>query len=258
MGWWGALGSVGQEAVTSAAVSAGAGLLSGWTAGSEARKARKWQAVRYRRRYQDTVRDLRLAGLNPIMAAGNADVGGYPSTSQPDMSTASNLIGGTFGAYQTGRAQALQRQVLDNEVKRSTGEAMSAEAKGRVDKADADYRLRRPDMSISVGGKVVAPMSGGSSVLEQGIDAALEATRSSALSNTTRAKLNEALAELPSAQRRQIDNAIHNANVDDLKKLLVEAGLTALGSAEGLARLLLGKKIPQSLPPIPGRPKVGF
>jgi len=218
--------------VISAAVSGGAGLLSGWTAGGEAKKARKWQAIRYRRRYQDTVRDLRIAGLNPILAAGSAQVGGMPGSPEiADYSKAADFLGSSV-------EKGINAAIAVSSARKMKADADAAESDARLKKAETNYKLSGASMDVRLGRE---PLGGAAETKRppymEAIDAGIEATRSSALSNTATARLKDQLATLPEAQRRQIDNAIRNADVKETERLLWEAGIRAGGAIiEGLMK----------------------
>lgn len=209
--------------VISAAVSGGAGLLSGWTAGGEAKKARKWQAIRYRRRYQDTVRDLRLAGLNPILAAGSAQVGGMPGSPEvADYSKAADFLGSSV-------EKGINAAIAVNSARKMKADADAAESDAKLKKAETNYKLSGASMDVRLGREPLGSSEKRPPYMEA-IDAGIEATRSSALSNTATARLRDQLATLPEAQRRQIDNAIRNADVKETERLLWDAGIRVGGA----------------------------
>lgn len=218
--------------VISAAVSGGAGLLSGWTAGGEAKKARKWQAIRYRRRYQDTVRDLRLAGLNPILAAGSAQVGGMPGSPETaDYSKAADLLSEAV-------PKGINAAIAVNSARKMKADAQNAEAEAQLKTAETNYKLtggsvRTKDGEINYSWRPP---------YQEAIDAGILATKSSAESNSASARLADARATLPPAEIRQIDNAIANANVSELTKLLVNAGVAVVGDALNMAKGLIAAR----------------
>lgn len=104
----GAIGSIGSSIANTAkaiAPFAGAGLdflgglLTNQSNADEAARNRRFVAKMYKNRYQNTVADMRKAGLNPILAANGGSVGSAPSGS---MATFDNPFHGAIGtALQT-------------------------------------------------------------------------------------------------------------------------------------------------------------
>lgn len=74
--------------IPSSIIGTGLDLLSGSYTNEQNRKNSAWAFDQsystYKRRYQDTMEDMRLAGLNPILAAGS---GGFNVSGQPSMAT---------------------------------------------------------------------------------------------------------------------------------------------------------------------------
>ena len=81
-------GAGGWQGVGGAVVAAGAGLIgsaiSAARARKEAAKQRAWAEDMYGRRYQMTMNDMRMAGLNPILAY-KTGVGSVPSGARADV-----------------------------------------------------------------------------------------------------------------------------------------------------------------------------
>lgn len=75
------------------------GLLTNQSNADEAARNRRFVAKMYKKRYQNTVEDMRKAGLNPVLAANGGSVGTAPSGS---MATFTNPVHGAVGtALQT-------------------------------------------------------------------------------------------------------------------------------------------------------------
>lgn len=95
-----ALGDFAKNAANAIAPFAGAGLdflgglLTNQSNADEAARNRRFVAAMYKKRYQNTVEDMRKAGLNPVLAANGGSVGSAPSGS---MTTFTNPVHGAVG-----------------------------------------------------------------------------------------------------------------------------------------------------------------
>lgn len=83
----------------------------------------------YKTRYQDTMNDMKLAGLNPILAAGS---GGFNVSGTPQMSTAQSFMPNypqmlTSSAYQAMKSGELDEERRNTETKKQ--DKLAAEAK---------------------------------------------------------------------------------------------------------------------------------
>lgn len=107
--------------LASAAGSIGGSLLSADMSKKAADKAARWQLYMSNTAHQRAVKDLRAAGLNPILAANSpASTGQMPMPNIPDMgqSVNSGLNTGVSSAIQFAQArQALKSGKLDLEAK---------------------------------------------------------------------------------------------------------------------------------------------
>lgn len=216
-------------------VGAGMDLLGGALSGSASAKAaknqREWEQHMYQNRYRMAMKDLKRAGLNPIMAVG----GGLGAGSVPSGATAE---AGQLGAAvaRSGRAihSALELRTMQAMADKAESEAEKAAIDAHVAKHSSDYKTT----TLDIRGSGLDPRSR----LQKEIDLALESMSASAAEKRSHAGLYDELARLPDAQIRQINNAIGNRNLDDLTRLLVETGLAAAGNAAAIARSLLMRR----------------
>lgn len=116
---------------------------------SEAAAARAFERSYnvYQRRYQDTMNDMKLAGLNPILAAGS---GGFQVSGQPQMSTAQSFMPDyphllTSSAYRAMQAGDLDSERRGTEIKKQS--KLAAEAKESLQRAMTE-RSKRGMMSM--------------------------------------------------------------------------------------------------------------
>jgi len=129
-------------AAIGAAASIGGGLIGANQARKEASKNRDWQAQQYAQRYQVTMNDMRLAGLNPMLAysqgVGSSPTGGTADTSA--LSSGINSAGNILAQAQIRKGQATQ---LKSQSRLTEATADEAEMK-----AD-DYRAVGPSKNLS-------------------------------------------------------------------------------------------------------------
>lgn len=106
---------------------------------SQAKKARAWTRRQYGRRYQQTVRDMRKAGINPILAAGmGLGGGGSPSgsaasVSAPDLGQSASQAKGQTTARRL--LEEGQVHVMRTQARKNQAEAVLADTKRMVEEA---------------------------------------------------------------------------------------------------------------------------
>lgn len=217
MSFWSALGEGAAGAIGSAAVSSGAGLLSGWTASSEARKAREWQKDMYKHRFRYTVKDMRAAGLNPILGIGEA--GGAGSAPMADFSSAAQLVGGSV-------ARALEAKMMVNSAKKLDAERRSAEADAFDKEQMNKYKHTHEGMEIKDPntGEVIVPEGDTRTPWQRQFDSYTTGREAGGSSALAMAEYYREMKNIPAAQKAQIENAIKNANMTDFEKAMYGAG----------------------------------
>lgn len=99
----------GWAAAVQAGLEVGGAIYQNWQNKKAARTAYKRAKHMYRRRYQWTVRDMRKAGLNPILAA-QGGLGGGGSTASPQMARIESPAPKNFAS------NAMQAARLDAEI----------------------------------------------------------------------------------------------------------------------------------------------
>lgn len=102
-------------AAIGAAAAIGGGLLGGSMSRSEASKLRDWQAQQYGQRYQVTMRDMKAAGLNPMLAYSQGP-GSSPTGAMGDMSG----VSGGFASAGAIMAQANIRNAQASQTRQTT------------------------------------------------------------------------------------------------------------------------------------------
>lgn len=132
-------------AILGAAIGAGSGLLSGWLNNNAAmarqHDANNFSAGMYGNRYQIMVRDLKRAGLNPMLAYMNGP-GGSPSGATSGSSGYGNFGEAGVSSYNTTRIASAQEANLNAGTLKTVAETKNTEA-------DTLYKLGLPEYLVA-------------------------------------------------------------------------------------------------------------
>lgn len=169
----------------------------------------------YKRRYQDTMADMREAGLNPILAAGS---GGFQVSGQPEMSSAQSFMpnypqlasSSAYQSMQAGRLNDQKAQTEQVERVKKGQEALNI-AQDRFKKFEETILLR------STNKKVVAEIYNVKQELWNKI-AAFKETITKSYLNLSQTEVNQETVQVLKGQYQNIQKTIEKAEIA-LKKL---------------------------------------
>lgn len=129
--------------MAAAAVAGGAiggilgGAISAGASAAAAAKNRKFQKMMYKNRYRFTVRDMRKAGLNPILAA-TLGAGQGPPGATAQVPNFGGIVGDAVSAYQAS---------LDTKIKQNQAALLAAQAEQTTSATkgvDLDNKIKTP------------------------------------------------------------------------------------------------------------------
>lgn len=145
------------SALTGGLIGAGGGVASAAMMAREAKKNRKFQKKMYRHRYQYTVKDMRKAGINPILAAGSGlGGGGSPSgsmASQPDLSRIGEQVTTGKKVHSEVAIQKLQRALIDAQTNTAGELARKTAAEADITEAGIPFAKMNEEFYNSAPGR---------------------------------------------------------------------------------------------------------
>lgn len=153
-------------AAAGAALGIGAGVGGAIMSAKQAKKNRQWQRKNYKHRYQWTMKDMRKAGLNPILAAGSGLGGGGSAgpgaTGQvPDlaqsMSSAADV--GTKAKVGTSQKALLQEQVTTAKTQQTLNAASESKAQADARLADKHNIIQDAKLPEAIAGREAAALA---------------------------------------------------------------------------------------------------
>lgn len=129
--------------------SVGGSIVSGLTQNRQAAKNRKFQKKMYQRRYQYTVKDMKKAGLNPILAAGNLGGGTGTPGAMPSTPDYGSSVGTGVKLAQEGKLKKEQRELANQQAAQSAVQIKLLEAQIRkTDMETESIGWRKPFATI--------------------------------------------------------------------------------------------------------------
>lgn len=195
--------------IISGGLSALGGLFSNNSASKEAEKNRKWQEYMSNTSHQREVKDLRAAGLNPILSAG----GGGASTPSGNVAPVMDAIGAGVNSANAARLTSIAKDKAVAEIQNinadtqkkgsdvKLNEQLTANAAAQHENILADTSAKRTSERIA------SDQSGVRIELDRALTAKSEAERHAALVNSSKAQLEKEYVMLQNIKARY-ENAI--------------------------------------------------
>lgn len=125
------------------------GLIGRGQAKHDARKAREWAEQMRATAYQTMVKDLELAGLNPVLAVHGGSPASAPSSPMPSRTTDFSGLRGAFGRV---LASAKQASMLEDQVATVRAGRREAEANADVAQRSAPSRVEQAYHNVGLTG----------------------------------------------------------------------------------------------------------
>lgn len=191
------------------------GLVTNNSASKEAEKNRKWQEYMSNTSHQREVKDLRAAGLNPILSAG----GGGASTPSGNVAPVMDAIGAGVNSANAARLTSIAKDKAVAEIQNihadtakkgsdvKLNEQLAANAAAQHENILADTSAKRTSERIA------SDQSGVRIELDRALTAKTEAERHAALVNSSKAQLEKEYVQLQSI-RTKYENMLKREEVD--------------------------------------------